>query len=105
VFVRTDIPLADQIVQAGHACIEAGRAFKPPPHTNMVLLAMADEEAITKALASISPVRYEVFWEPDPAFDGKGSMGYTAACTEPVSGDARRLFRKFKMWREPQAAA
>ena len=99
-FVRKDIPLADQIVQVGHSCMEAGTTFQPPPHTNMVLLAVEDETALLKALESISPVRYEVFFEPDPIDDSsKGSMGYTAACTEPISGDKRRLFRKFRMWK------
>lgn len=102
VFVRKDIPLADQLVQSSHACLEAGRAFLPPPHTNVVLLAVENETSLLKALEDIVPIKYEVFFEPDPIDDGsKNSMGYTAACTEPISGDQKRLFRKFKMWKAP----
>jgi hypothetical protein len=36
-------------------------------------------------------IRSTIFYEPDH------EMGYTAACTEPVSGPARRIFRRFRL--------
>lgn len=45
VFVRKDIPLADQLVQVGHVCLEAGSSFGPASGTPfMVLLEVKDSE-------------------------------------------------------------
>jgi hypothetical protein len=96
VLVRRDIPLADQIVQVGHACLEAGRVFEQPPDSNMVVLSVGTEERLLRAVASTEQagLRWALFYEPDD------DMGHTAACSAPVSQpDTRRLFRKFEMWR------
>jgi hypothetical protein len=96
--VRTDIPLADQVVQVCHACLEAGTRFGlPPAHerpSHLVVLGVASEGRLRRALADLEArgVRYVVFWEPD---DG---MGYAAACTEPVGTTGRRFFRRFSLW-------
>lgn len=45
-FVRTDIPIADQIVQVGHACIEAGKRFQHPDNTHLVLLNMPNQDKL-----------------------------------------------------------
>jgi hypothetical protein len=95
VLVRTDIPLVDQVVQVGHVCFEAGKRFdqvETPCH--LVLLGVPSERhlhAIVSDCAAVG-VRSVVFWEPD---DG---MGYTAACTEPVTAVQRRLFRRLPLW-------
>jgi len=38
-------------------------------------------------------IDHHMFYEPD--YD----TGYTAICTEPIYGDARKLFRKYKLWK------
>lgn len=94
VFVRTDLPLADQLVQVGHACHEAGSRFErtaEPCH--LVALAVRDADALLQAVEATG-VRFAVFWEPDDA------MGYTAACSEPLYGDQRRPFRRYRLWSE-----
>ena len=93
--VRADIPVAAQIVQAGHVCLEAGKRFtQPETPCNLVVLSVPSERHLQDAVAWIESagIRSTVFYEPDNA------MGYTAACTEPVSGPARRLFRRFRLW-------
>jgi hypothetical protein len=98
VLVRTDIPLAGQIVQAGHACLEAGFRFeRPQSPTHLVLLSVPSERHLLGAVDRIEAagIRCVVFHEPDD------NLGQTAACTQPVEGRRRRYFRKFPLWRDP----
>jgi hypothetical protein len=98
VLVRTDLPLADQIVQVGHACLEAGRRFHQPqgaPH--LVVLSVRSQAQLRDAVreAEAMGVRCVLFDEPDDA------MGHTAACTGPITGLHRPLFRRFRLWEVP----
>src|SRR5207249_7393259 len=96
------IPLADQVVQVGHACLEAGGKFGSPPPASgpchLVLLGVPTERHLREALARLEAlgVRYVFFFEPDEG------MGYTAACTEPVESAQRRFFRRFPLWQPAQ---
>lgn len=90
--------LADQIVQVGHACLEAGNRFKQPDEpSHLVLLRVPSEQKLYDAGAQIelAGIRYQTFYEPD------NSLGHTALCTEPISGIYRRMFRRFPLWRVP----
>jgi len=101
VLVRADIPLADQIVQVGHACIEAGRRFAQPAEPcHLVLLSVASERHLRDAVAraELAGIRCTVFNEPDD------DMGDTAACSEPVLAGDRRVFRRFPLWCAPAGA-
>ena len=82
-------------MQAGHACLAAGSRFGPPAEAcNLVLLGVANERQLFEALERIQAagIRCAVFHEPD---DG---IGYSAACTEPLAGSRRRVFRRFSLW-------
>jgi hypothetical protein len=95
VLVRTDIPLADQIVQVGHACLEAGWQFAPPAvPCHLVVLAVLSEAHLHAAIAAaaLAGIRCVVFHEPDD------ELGATAACSEPITGVARRVFRRLPLW-------
>jgi hypothetical protein len=96
VFVRTDIPLADQIVQVGHACFSAGLKCQiSDEEVNLVLLSMDSEKQLLASLGALNAagIKYVVFHEPDD------EMGYTAACTEPLTGTYRREFHNYQLWR------
>ena len=98
VFVRADISLPDQIVQVGHACLEAGHHFKQPKEPcNLVLLSVSSEEHLREAVeqAELAGVQSFVFYEPD------NGLGLTAACTEPITGSIRRVFRRIALWQQP----
>jgi hypothetical protein len=93
--VRTDLPLADQVVQVGHACLEAGRRFAQPAEPcHLVVLSIPSAAHLhdAVALAELAGIRCAVFHEPD---DG---MGDTAACTEPIPSRQRRAFRRYPLW-------
>lgn len=95
VFVRTDMPLANQLVQVGHTCLEAGARFeqlgKP---CSIVLLAITCEVHLMRAVETIEQQSVRMFTFHEPDFP----PGCTAACTEPVTCEKRRLFRKFRLW-------
>ena len=94
--VRTDIPLADQIVQVGHACLEAGFKYpRPDEIINLVLLAVISEKQLFDSLGKLDAtgINYALFYEPDD------QMGYTAACTEPLTGFHKREFHNFQLWK------
>ena len=79
----------------GHACLEAGFRFQQPVSTcNLVLLGVANEQQLLLAVERIETagIRCAVFNEPDD------EMGYTAACSEPVTREQRRHCRKFPLW-------
>lgn len=101
VFVRQDLPLADQLVQACHACLEAARTFGQPEGASLVLLGVESADHLHEALAHIHPIRAAKFYEPDNDGVRPGPMGYAAACTEPIRGSARERLRKFDLWSPP----
>ena len=86
-----------QVVQTGHACLEAGNKFQQPGNepTFLVVLQVPDQEALLAAVERIQAqgIDVAVFYEPD--YD----MGYTAACTQPVEYKYRNVFRKYNLWK------
>ncbi len=95
-FVRTDMPHANQLVQVGHACLEAGSRFAQPAQScHLVLFAVASEEHLMHAVESAEQqgIRMLAFYESD------FPQGYTAACSEPVNAESRHMFKKFHLWR------
>jgi hypothetical protein len=97
VFVRTDIPLGYQIVQANHACFEMGLQVESKPNqvSHMVLCAIESEKELEKLSYHLEKysIKHYMFHEPD--YD----TGHTAICTEPIYGEQRKLFRKFNLWK------
>lgn len=89
------MPLAQQLVQVGHACLEAGAQFQQPTEPSyLVVLGVADAVALREALAQTEAhgVRWVTFYEPDCDY------GLTAACSEPLPLSHRRIFRAFQLW-------
>jgi hypothetical protein len=62
-----------------------------------VLLALPSEAHLLDAvdMAEAAGIRCILIYESD---DG---MGYTAACTIPVTNGCRRVFRRFPLWSTP----
>ena len=96
IFVRKDLPAEQQAVQAIHASIESAKHFdfpKDPP--NIVLCHVKDEGSLDEHCNTMleAGVRYQAIREPD--------MDYhlTAAATEPICGERRKMFRKFRLLR------
>ena len=97
VFIRTDISLEQQMVQANHAAAEAGRLFYRPDHgiASLVTLAVRNPARLAKAQRRLESLGLEhtVFFEPD------WQMGYSAIGTRPVLEHERRHFREWQLWK------
>lgn len=98
-FVRKDIPLHAQLVQTAHAALEMGLSLpdsdKPRQTSFLILFEVKDESDLKKKADYLDQhgIKYHMFFEPD--YD----MGYSAICTEPIYGEKRKLFKKFKLWK------
>ena len=95
-FLRTDIPLAQQLVQASHAALEAGLKDN---HTyqqtsSIIIFQIPDEQTLKNELNYIQSLGIECasFYEPYE------DMGITAFATLPVTEDKRHFFKKYTRW-------
>lgn len=89
-FVRQDLSAPQQIVQAAHAMGHASEIFGS--HCNLVLCRCPDLEGLAKVKSYLEQrgVDHHMFWEPDIA-------EHTAIATRSLSGDDRRVMRRFQL--------
>lgn len=68
---------------------------KPDIISHMVLCSITNEEQLERLSKTLEEhnISFHMFYEPDH------ETGYTAICTEPIYGEQRKLFRKFKLWK------
>ena len=89
------------MVQVGHACLGAGHRFEQPDEPcHLVLLAVSSEEQLQLFIEEVelTGIRCAVFHEPDD------NLGLTAACTEPIRGATRRIFRRLPLWQHQDSS-
>jgi hypothetical protein len=96
IFVRSDLTESQKLCQIGHCCQEAGKLFDIPAGSHIVLLKAGKKESFLNMISYIEShsIKVHVFYERDPE---DNPLGWTAACTEPVSGDKRNIFKKFRL--------
>lgn len=86
-----------QIVQACHACLEAGVRFSLDAGKPSYLIAcgVADEPSLrhVKRWLELRGIRVLAFQEPDLRNE------LTALASEPVADERRKLFSRFKLWK------
>lgn len=96
VFIREDISAAQQLVQVGHAALEAGFAFEQPSQVaSLIVLSVPDRESLLEASRYLEDksIEHHLFFEPD--FD----MGHSALATRPIAcPDERGLLRHFPLF-------
>lgn len=102
VFIRTDLPIEQQIVQACHAALEAGHSFdrKSSEPSSLIILQIPNKEKLEVAMQRTIDrgIRCEAFYEPD------WDYGFTSFATEPITLDQRKTFSKYKLWKGPNAS-
>lgn len=85
------------MVQAIHAAHDAGRFFCSPDDDvpSVVLCSCPDEVELLQTAAKLEArgIRFTLFREPD--IDNQA----TALATEPLSGNVRKFFSKWKLWK------
>ena len=104
-FVRTDLPLCDQIVQVGHVCLEAGSGFAIPAGCRLVVLAAPNRASLLTCLDLCRErgIGCLPFIEPAAVDDlAEEPMGLTAICTEPLTDAQRKHLRRFPLWSLPR---
>lgn len=93
-FVRRDLSLPQQAVQACHACIEMARTLLPScdEHPHLVLCGIKSEPSLWTVLNRLE--RLGIAYRPFRDSDLGDQL--TAIATEPVRGDQRHHFRRYQ---------
>lgn len=96
-FIRLDLPIEQQIVQAAHSALEAGRTLGRPDQTSHLILLEAKSEFHLQEIAyelDCIGIKYHLFFEPDH------ERGNTSLTTEPIAEDDknRAYFRRHKLY-------
>ena len=93
--IRTDLPLAQQLVQSCHATLELARSHaQPGEHPNLVLLAAKDAADLHSVAHSMADKNL-----PHATFtDSDLGDTITAVACGPISGQQRRVFRNRQLW-------
>lgn len=96
VVIRTDLPIAQQIVQACHASSMAGHRFVGwKDDTRMALLAARDLETLASAADKLrgAGIDFHEFFEPDHG------IGISALASAPIPWKvASRTLRNLPLW-------
>ena len=95
VIVRSDIEKQNQIAQACHAAVLAGNKFNQPDEVpNIVILNSKNEDDLTLLCYELNEqgIEFESFYETE------FPIGLNSICTEPISGNKRKIFKKYKLW-------
>lgn len=90
------MPQHYQIIQAAHATQEITKEIDHPERTcHFILFEAKDEDDLKNIKLKLDDrgIKSHMFHEPD--YD----TGYTAIATEPIYGDDRKFFRRFKMYK------
>lgn len=99
IFVRKDISLEQQLVQAAHVACVAGEKFNDSD-SHMVLLSVSDIDELMYVSHQLDfcEIQHAIFFEPD------NNMGNSAIATAPINGAVRCKIQKIiskmgvKLW-------
>lgn len=95
IFVRQDISIPQQLVQAAHAAHESGLAHSNSGKLNSIIIfGTKDKEELESLLDRFRPqLTCYPFYEPYK------DTGLTAFATLPIPEADRHLFKGFKLWK------
>jgi hypothetical protein len=95
IFVRQDMSISQQLVQAVHAAHESGLAHQTPQHpSSVILFGTKNQEDLEKCLD-----KYKKELNCYPFYEPYKNIGLTAFATEPISEDQRKLFKQYQLWK------
>jgi hypothetical protein len=94
IFVRQDLPLPQQLVQASHAAHESGLSNSHSGELNSIIIfGTNNKEELESLLDRFHPeIPCYPFYEPHK------NIGLTAFATEPIPNSKRHFFKEFKLW-------
>ena len=95
-FIRTDLSLAQQIVQSCHATLEAGLKDnnRYAQTSSIILIQVKNQQELLEAFERVQSLGIECvsFYEPYE------DTGYTSFSTLPVGEEMRHHFKKYPLW-------
>ena len=94
IFVRTDLPQPQQVVQSCHAVFEVARNMPAcSGHPSMVVLGVKNETQLQKVQDKMNQhgIEFRSFYEP--LFDNS----LTAISSVPLSEDQRKIFKNYQL--------
>lgn len=89
------MPIHQQIIQTAHATQEITKTSVNPERTcHFILFGIKDEDELikTQMMLDMKGINTHLFYEPDIS-------SHTSLCTEPIYGEQRKIFKKFKMYK------
>lgn len=95
-FIRQDMAIQHQLVQACHSSLEAGSNFKETDDIPyLICLGIKDGKELRSAERHLirNGIKYHKFYEPD------NDLGFTSITTEPLDFSMKPLFKKFSLWK------
>ena len=95
-FIRKDLPINHQMVQACHSALEAGSEFKAAKDIpNLVLIELKNLEHLyeTEKLLTTKGIRFHNFFEPD------NGIGHSSITTEPINKEQKKALSNYRLWR------
>lgn len=95
-FIRKDLPINHQFVQACHSALEAGSDFKKSGEIPFLILLESKNQSHlmeTKEFLDKHGIRHHMFFEPD------NDIGYSSITTEPLKPEHSKLLSNFRLWR------
>ena len=97
VFIRKDLPLCQQLVQASHASYEAGVKYqsKSPTHNYLIMCEIPNEESLLLLHDKLHRKKIDSYLFCEPDMNNQA----TALCTEPLNVQRRKLMSKYPLWK------
>lgn len=98
VFVRTDLPIQQQMVQSNHAALEAGIFFgdkEQDEPSSLIVIAVKNQAKLEKAMKDVEAKGIKLIPFEEPSWD----YGLTAFGTEPLTQEERVLLKRYQLWK------
>lgn len=89
VFIRTDLPVTQQAVQAAHSVFEAAKNYIGE-HPSFVFLAVENGKKLEQVFKD---------YQGYPFYETYADWGLTAFAVGPVTAEERYKFKDFPLWR------
>lgn len=94
IFIRKDMSIQQQLVQASHAAHESGLNHTQSTQSHSIIALGIDNKEQLEHLYQYFSQQLECY----PFYEPYKDMGLTAFATKPITEEYRGLFKQFKLW-------
>lgn len=95
-FLREDLPISQQIIQASHSIYELGKNSSEVDHPSFVFLSTKTKDQLEAALEYVRAQGLKTYEFYEPYQD----WGLTSFAIQPIPQEQRHLFSNFPLWRK-----